>query len=153
MQRLLAVFARALVGCLAFVFNVFAAVLACLRASLAAFLACFKALRACLNWAFAKRARLRAASTRSSAALATAPKSTYVLELGFLIVFIVRFLRDRRLPQPQTLRLRPAPGHNQPEAATLSPAAQAPNCYIFRVGCLEAALAQNRQVRSSCRRL
>jgi hypothetical protein len=75
------------------------------------------------------------------------------LEFGFLLVFIVLFLINRRRPQPQTLRLRPAPSRNQREAATLSPTAQASNCYICRGGGPEPDWLQNRQVRSSCRRL
>jgi hypothetical protein len=125
-------FAGALVGFPAFTFRAFAAALACLRAALAAFLACLKALRACLNWAFARRARFRATSTCFSAAAATARRSTFALPLGFWVVFIVLFLTNRRGPQPQALRLRPAPSRNQPEAVTLSPPAQAPDCYIFQ---------------------
>src|ERR1035438_10319241 len=92
---LFAAFAGALVGFPAFAFRAFAAAFACLRASLAVFLACFRALRACLNWAFARRARLRAASSSLSAAAATARKSTFALPLGFLVVFIVMFLTNR----------------------------------------------------------
>jgi hypothetical protein len=148
-----AAFAGALVGFRAFAFRAFAVALACLRAALAVFLACFRALRACLNWAFARRARLRAASTCLSAAAATAPRLTLALEFGFLVVFIVQFLICRRRAPPQTSRQRPAPSRNQPEALTLSQAAQASNCYICAGGGLQARLIQNRQVRSNCRTL
>jgi hypothetical protein len=75
------------------------------------------------------------------------------LEFGFLVVFIVQFLIYRRRAPPQTLRQRPAPNRNQPEALTLSPTAQASNCYICASGGLQTKLIQKRQVRSNCRTL
>ena len=73
--------------------------LAILRASFATFFACFKALRASLNFVFARRACLRADSSCFSASAARTTNtrgSGPILPFVFLLVFIVLVLGSER---------------------------------------------------------
>ena len=97
-----------------FVFRAFAlpskSLAACLRAARAAFLACLKAFRAALNFAFAVRARLRAASALISAATAREiNKRASAAFLPFAFPVSTDFIIADSQPPPLILLTRPAP--------------------------------------------